>query len=418
MREIEVKRLNKFSWRLAIILALLLAVAGITSCTCEHEQKEWKDDDNIFDDDVIDDDTVDDDDDTEDDDNDDDDTDNDDVDDDAEGWSIYTVDTDAWGSSIALDTDNNVHIGYIGGYGDLKYATNKTGPWQIFTLDNPPGWVGDRTSISLDLNGKVHIAYIDKISSLLKYATNKSGSWQIFTITNVGDVPPLQGNCSIDLDSNNKVYIAFQYCPPPSSFCEARYATNKSGSWQIYTIEDKSIFPSLALDSNDKIHVLYLKPSYELKYATNATGSWKKYLLDNSVDDLDFYSDIAVDSNNKPHISYYKFGCCLNYATNISGYWQIFAIDPEGYGTGIHNSIALDSNNSVHISYMDATDDDLKYATNKSGTWEIIGIDSEGSVGSFTSIAIDSDDYVHISYAGVGSDGTLALKYATNRPPE
>jgi len=47
--------------------------------------------------------------------------------------------------------------------------------------------------------------------------------------------------------------------------------------------------------------------------------------------------------------------------------------------------------------------------------WHIYTIDSEGVVGEWTSIAIDSNDKVHISYH---DDTNVALKYATNRPPE
>lgn len=77
---------------------------------------------------------------------------------------------------------------------------------------------------------------------------------------------------------------------------------------------------------------------------------------------------IALDSNDKVHISYFdETNWDLKYATNTSGSWEIFTLDSDGL-VGEHTSIALDSNDGVHISYYDYTNKDLKYATNTSGS--------------------------------------------------
>jgi hypothetical protein len=48
---------------------------------------------------------------------------------------------------------------YENGYGELRYAKNSFGSWQV--------------SIAVDPQGKVHIGYFDNRSGSLKYATNK-----------------------------------------------------------------------------------------------------------------------------------------------------------------------------------------------------------------------------------------------------
>jgi len=84
------------------------------------------------------------------------------------------------------------------------------------------------------------------------------------------------------------------------------------------------------------------------------------------------WSSLALDSNDKVHISYHDYGEAtdtgftkedLKYATNSSGSWQTFVIDSAG-DVGSYTSIALDSNDKVHISYFADLIGDLKYATN------------------------------------------------------
>jgi hypothetical protein len=89
-----------------------------------------------------------------------------------------------------------------------------------------------------------------------------------------------------------------------------------------------------------------------LKYATNSIGVWVSANLD-STGDIGQFTSIAVDSNNKIHIIYYdSTNEDLKYGTNESGIWTYTTIDST-VGIGHFNSIGIDSNNKVHISYFD-----------------------------------------------------------------
>jgi len=381
---------------LALLLALFLVLAMVLpSCSgCESA----KDDDG----DTSDDDDTDDDNDT------DDDTHTDDDDDDAEDWYIYVVDTDEYSEnpSIAVDSSNKVHISYYDYYEDfgLMYATNalrKVYSWQVFMVDS--GKVGRYSSIGVDPNNKVHISYYDKDNQDIKYATNKTGSWQIFTVADVGTVGPnIAGLNSLALDSSGKVYIVYHYCgqnePGGCSDNDLRLVTNDSGTWQVITLDTPAMRPSIAIHQ-DKIHISY-DGSSGLRYMTNASGEWEIF----EIDDRGYASTIAVDSAGKVHIVYQDRDV-VKYATNASGSWQVSTLPIESA-----SSMVMDKNDKMHISYR--ADDMLKYATNKSGEWKTYTIDS---LGLSSSIAVDSDGYVHIAYRGGEED---ALKYATNRPPE
>jgi hypothetical protein len=176
---------------------------------------------------------------------------------------------------------------------------------------------------------------------------------------------------SIAIDSNNKVHISYR------KYGSLKYATNASGAWVTSTIALGGRCTSIAIDSNNKVHIIYYSTStysYYLKYATNASGSWVTSTIDWRTGSTYITggssSSIAIDSNNKVHISYQDLPIetlDLKYATDASGSWVTSTIDSVG-SVGEYSSIAIDSNNKVHISYQDGTNGDLKYATDASGS--------------------------------------------------
>jgi len=74
--------------------------------------------------------------------------------------------------SIALSSNGKAHICYYQEGRGLRYATNKSGSWELTTVD----WgkkTGSYCSIVLDSDDYVHISYYDGDSKHLKYATNR-----------------------------------------------------------------------------------------------------------------------------------------------------------------------------------------------------------------------------------------------------
>ena len=107
-------------------------------------------------------------------------------------------------------------------------------------------------------------------------------------------------------------------------------------------------------------------------------------------------TSIALDSNDKIHISFRHTSLKdLMYATDKSGSWVISTIDSIG-DMGKSNSIVIDSSDKVHISYYDNSDEDLKYATDKSGSWTYSTLESRALI--YTSLSIDDNDAAHIAY--------------------
>ena len=157
--------------------------------------------------------------------------------------------------------------------------------------------------------------------------------------------------------------ITFQY-----------YDEGNTGDWSSTTLDNidgnYGRYTSLAIDSNDKVHISYLDESGDypkLMYGTDASGSF----VSTPIDEIAIWSgnngastSLVVDSNNKAHIAYYngKGGNYVKYATDVSGVWVNTTIaGGGGSSSAYHPSIAIDSVDNVHISYTSAGD--LTYAT-------------------------------------------------------
>jgi len=291
-------------------------------------------------------------------------------------WSTYTVDNSVIVgdniTSIAVDSDNKAHIAYHENTNvDLRYATNVSGAWNIISVDTA-GWVGNDPAIAVDLQGKVHISYTryGLGAGGLRYATNSSGDWELYTVDDGGS------GTSIAVGSDNNVHISYAQYNYPYEFLKC--VTGAPGSWTIIrldTLEEESPFDwvsfldtDVALSSNEKIHLCYyskieLQSGSEegfLRYVTNESGAWEYTTIDTGGM-VGQWCSLAMDSNDKIHICYLdRVNNDLKYATNSSGSWEVATIDEQG---GWFCSIDIDSNDKVHISYH--AGNNLKYATNK-----------------------------------------------------
>ena len=372
-------------------------------------------------------------------------------------WEFPDWVYDANDTSIAVDSNNKVHISYCSiGYGEksyVTYATNASGAWitgfQLDDITSPNPYEPECfTSIAVDSNNKVYISYQDYDEMSLKLATiTGTLPWPSYTKETIDSCwceHPVGRYNSIAMDSNNKVHISYVYEDLVNTSHEywLRHATNATGAWVYENLIGFSIGlgqTSIAIDSNNKVHISYFLrdisagPFEYLIYITNAYGDYiQQFPPVNACMSYEFVTphdnSIAIDSNNKAHISYscrtdyfaYAFYDYIFYTTNASGAWVFptivggpwaYSITEKRFGT----SIAADSNNKVHISYFDKVNNMLKYVN--SNTWlpETVDSSSNGN-GNYNSIAIDSNNNVHISYLG-GLNSSYRLKYATNAPP-
>ena len=271
-------------------------------------------------------------------------------------------------NSIAIDSKGNVHISYEGvNQSGVKHATNASSSWVIETVDGG----GADNSMAIDSKDNVHISYSDgnSYSNSLKYATNASGSWIVETVDNN------EQKSSITIDSNDNVHITYSgdYNSQRGGY-NLKYATNASGAWVIETVDfggNVWQYNSIAIDSKGKAHISY-SDSYsygsvgiikaDLKYATNASGAWASETVDRGGD-VGGCNSLAIDSNDEVHIGYYGNGD-LKYAVNH----PVKLLSPNG-----GEIIAGGSTYSITWSApSEAVQFKLMYSMNNGKTWKKI----------------------------------------------
>ncbi len=268
-----------------------------------------------------------------------------------------------WQSSIDIDTSGTLHASYYDAttFG-LAYATKTSaGAWNTgLPLIDADDIAGRFSSLTLDPNGAAHVVYeyFDSPRTV-RYAQNTSGSFAIATIPfPLEDVTPTFASSeSAVVDSDGKMHVAYYEFAKN----ELKYATNASGSWVFELVDndgDVGRFNSIGIDGDGFIHMAYEDSiNRSLKYATNATGSF----VASTIDPAGRSTSLAIDTNNKVHISYQSSIDLLNrikYATNASGSWKTEEIDDAFHET----QLVLDPSNVPHVLYKSKLNNELSYA--------------------------------------------------------
>ena len=122
-----------------------------------------------------------------------------------------------------------------------------TPTWNTVVVDSS-GNVGEYSSITIDGNGKAHIAYFD-------YLTDEY----------IGDAPVPFGNL--------------------------KYASNAGGNWEAVTVyTGAGMLPRICIDGNENVHIIHSKLGaselygiLDLLYTTNETGSWETVAIGSQV---------------------------------------------------------------------------------------------------------------------------------------
>jgi hypothetical protein len=276
-------------------------------------------------------------------------------------WESRSAALPVWvHAGLALGATDTVHVSYF--TGSLRHAVLAGGAWAPETAATD-GWC--TASLALDDGDHAHIAYFaSSPSPRLRHTTNASGAW-------VGtDIAAADAGCSVGesvslaIDGNGAAHVAFGGPAPEYGL---RYATNRGGSWTTSVLDDVYILSvAIAVDSNDKVHLVYSNNASELKYASDVTGTWTSEVLEDEGSPN--HASLALDPAGRVHVSYTdgRFGGELRYLTNASGTWRMAVLDSADYDNGgglTDTAIAVDRQGRAHIAYYRGTA--LRYATNR-----------------------------------------------------
>jgi len=196
---------------------------------------------------------------------------------DQDGWSstetIYFIsEKDQDSPAIAIDSQDIIHVVWTGeGLGNnpshenIYYRKKDESGWSDIELVSDmqydqADWVGP--DIAIDSNDNIHVAWEgDNANGYhdVWYRKKTLGTWESIEVVN--DIYTNYVECyhlSLALDSNDNPLIAWEGFNYLLGHYEIDYSTKIDGSWQKTTVAGgPTLRPSITLDSNDTIYIVY-----------------------------------------------------------------------------------------------------------------------------------------------------------------
>jgi len=333
---------------------------------------------------------------------------------------VYWNDGNSYETAIAVDSSDRVHAvwadetdGVWGTDVEIMYAsfTTATG-WSNVTIisDGYDGvYWNDQSSynpaIAVDSSDRVHVVWQD----------NTNGAWG-------ADSEIMYVNFTTATGWSNVVVIS-------------------DGYDGIYWNNGGSYAPAIAVDSSDRVHVVWHDytdgvwgADTEIMYVnfTTATGWSNVVVISDGYDGTywnyghSFSPAITVDSSDRVHVVWYDetdgaWGTdreimYANFTTAIG--WSNITVVSDGYdgtywndGSSYGTAIAVDSSDRVHVVWMDETDGvwgtdiEILYANFTTATgWSNVTVVSDGYDGTYwnhgnshyPAITVNSSNAVHV----------------------
>ena len=322
------------------------------------------------------------------------------------GWHISTVDTgDDYITNISLTlSDTGVpHVSYQDN-SILKHAYRDGDVWS-WEYVNGGFQLDIQSSISVDDNDCVHIAYYDPYHEQLWHTRRHSTGWSSHLVDSGGRV-------------GNYTCVGHNTFGPCISYHDVengglKYAFKAHDEWNVQYVDPSTAGKdgSLVIDRSGFPHISYAKDtgsSTRLWYAFQDDSGWHRQWVENDAYTVVWCTSIDLDYFDHPHIAYYAGMTGIRYARYTGETWMLQTVDPEATSNS-RATMALDTQDTPHITYnryTSGSDISLVHAWYEADGWRIETVDSDGANG--TSINFHPAGYPCISYS---TDGDL--KYAS-----
>ena len=336
-------------------------------------------------------------------------------------WAETTADyTDEAGrhNAIVMDSSGHIHVVHInGGNYQIRHSIHDGTSWSSATINNCESSYCWDIHMVIDDNDELHVAYTASSGSAKVIYMHYDGtSWTDTLVSSNARF----GAVGVAVDSNNYPHISYavdgEYCGDG-----LRLASYNGSSWGYQGIDigdNRGCESAILIDENDNIYIAYQnRDNSKLKIATNKSGSWDLYTVDTGTSLSNLYpgymTSMAMDGQGQFHIAHFdEKEDDLRYSTGApNSQWVTTIVESSGH-TGRDPSIALDFSGNPHIAYNSWSGWDLKYAVYNSTTssWDKSSISTTGDVGKGNSLIIDPNGVMHVAFSDEDND---VLKYAT-----
>jgi hypothetical protein len=175
-------------------------------------------------------------------------------------------------------------------------------------------------------------------------------------------------------------------------------------TWTTETV-GHGLASSIAIDSSQNLHLVYLTSDARLIYSfrPSASGKWfSEPILNSTHSAINVYPRIVVDSYDRPHVCV-AMGS-LQYLTYKGTSWKAQEVDPDSGTLSYHCSIALAPDGTPHITWYHEflpggkQFTHVRHAELVDGRFVVRSVDG-GISGKWNSLVVDSAGLPHLSYS-------------------
>ncbi|MHC4450885.1 MAG: fibronectin type III domain-containing protein [Planctomycetota bacterium] len=299
-------------------------------------------------------------------------------------------------TDIVTDSKGVPHIIYQQGQ-DLRYRTRVAGAWTERVVAGNGAY---HLGLAIDSSDRLHAV---RESNGVEYLRGGPGDW-------TGEIIDAGGrNPSIAVDRNDAVHLVYNVCFDlvTLSDCSIIHVTNASGSWVSSTVVaglgSSPDHIELAVHSDGAVHVAWVTQFHGM-HATDASGSW---VVSEFVDFAREPVALAIDPTGKPEVF-----CEGAIATKTGATWSAEPLDHlEPRWAMMQPDMRIDANGARHVVY---SDDDhhynklfVSYLTDVDGEWRLYRV-ARASLPVFEPrlrMTLDGQGSMHAVFAWDNSQG-------------
>lgn len=170
-------------------------------------------------------------------------------------------------------------------------------------------------------------------------------------------------DCAVAVDSAGLPNISYVANSATTNHVMWADATG-ADAWSISTIEEvtrgtsssyEERWTAIAMDSNDRPHVVFYQPATDrYRYATWTGSGWTRETIAQPALSMSGMVSIAiaVDASNVPHVAFYGLGDHVYYGKRTApGAWATEVVDTSSADTGHGVAIAVGPEGKIHIAY-------------------------------------------------------------------
>lgn len=334
--------------------------------------------------------------------------------------------TGLW-TSIQVDWNYGVHIAFMSEkYDDLMYAYRAPNQWPVKTWDVETAHgdtattrinVGSFASLALDTNYRPHISYYDFSNDNLRHAwRTTAGEWRNENVDSSGNTG---WYTSIAIDTDNRIHISYF----DVSDGDLKYARYVNGDWTTRTLDSSGpgksgMFTSLDLDISQRPGVFYTNGGIgALKYIHSTSSNSSTWSTPSYVSyyfrDVGQATSLALNTAGMPFISYLDSTIgYLKFARSYGPIWYRNYVRTDTLNTGLYSSIDLTGEYTPHIAYYEQNNGNLWFSSWTGAGWSYTKVDHAYDVGRYVSLAIDSTSIPHVSYYDATHGDLLYASYS------